>query len=114
MSDAPTPLQHQGYESKDPATLREEARAHLAKTPNRQLMAELLLRLRELRLPWWTPEHLRSRFPGRARMEWLSERIEVRQQITSSLSGLAPNAARKKTPGFQGELIDSVIDDGDI
>jgi hypothetical protein len=47
-------------------------------------------------------------------MAWLTERADVRQQITSALTGLASNAARKKAPEFQAALIDSVIDDGDI
>lgn len=47
-------------------------------------------------------------------MKWLKERPDVRQRITSALTGLAPRAARNKAPEFQATLLDSVIEDGDI
>ncbi|WP_437736246.1 hypothetical protein [Sorangium sp. So ce1335] len=107
-------LQHRDPDSKDDETLRREARVHLASEPALQLVAELVARLRELDLPWWTPVKLRERFGAIERMGWFRERSDVRQQITTSLTGLAPRAARRKTPDFQGALIDSVIDEGDI
>ncbi|XYI00831.1 hypothetical protein ACMHYB_14140 [Sorangium sp. So ce1128] len=107
-------LQHREPDSKDDETLRREARVHLASEPALQLVAELIARLRELDLPWWTPVKLRERFGAVERMGWFRERSDVRQQITTSLTGLSPRAARRKTPDFQGALIDSVIDEGDI
>ncbi|WP_437534738.1 hypothetical protein WME79_11125 [Sorangium sp. So ce726] len=107
-------LQHRDPESKDDETLRREARVHLASEPALQLVAELIARLRELDLPWWTPVKLREQFGAVERMGWFRERSDVRQQITTSLTGLSPKAARRKTPDFQGALIDSVIDEGDI
>ncbi|WP_437579496.1 hypothetical protein [Sorangium sp. So ce887] len=107
-------LQHRDSESKDDETLKREARVHLASEPALQLVAELIARLRELDLPWWTPVKLRERFGAVERMDWFRERGDVRQQITTSLTGLSPRAARRKTPDFQGALIDSVIDEGDI
>ncbi|WP_437817388.1 hypothetical protein [Sorangium sp. So ce1078] len=107
-------LQHRDPDSKDDETLRREARVHLASEPALQLVAELIARLRELDLPWWTPVKLRERFGAVERMGWFRERSDVRQQITTSLTGLSPRAARRKTPDFQGALIDSVIDEGDI
>ncbi|XXX80030.1 hypothetical protein WMF30_14775 [Sorangium sp. So ce134] len=107
-------LQHRDPDSKDDETLRREARVHLASEPALQLVAELIARLRELDLPWWTPVKLRERFGAIERMGWFRERSDVRQQITTSLTGLSPRAARRKTPDFQGALIDSVIDEGDI
>ncbi|WP_437601879.1 hypothetical protein WMF28_09760 [Sorangium sp. So ce590] len=107
-------LQHRDSESKDDETLRREARVHLASEPALQLVAELIARLRELDLPWWTPVKLREQFGAVERMDWFRERGDVRQQITTSLTGLSPRAARRKTPDFQGALIDSVIDEGDI
>ncbi|WP_437667325.1 hypothetical protein [Sorangium sp. So ce1182] len=107
-------LQHRDPDTKDDETLRREARVHLASEPALQLVAELIARLRELDLPWWTPVKLRERFGAVERMGWFRERSDVRQQITTSLTGLSPRAARRKTPDFQGALIDSVIDEGDI
>ncbi|WP_437959289.1 hypothetical protein WME76_06295 [Sorangium sp. So ce119] len=107
-------LQHRDPDSKDDETLRREARVHLASEPALQLVAELVARLRELDLPWWTPVKLRERFGAVERMGWFRERSDIRQQITTSLTGLSPRAARRKTPDFQGALIDSVIDEGDI
>ncbi|WP_437281041.1 hypothetical protein WME90_10920 [Sorangium sp. So ce375] len=107
-------LQHRDPDSKDDETLRREARVHLASEPALQLVAELIARLRELDLPWWTPAKLREQFGAVERMSWFRERSDVRQQITTSLTGLSPKAARRKAPDFQGALIDSVIDEGDI
>ncbi len=94
--------------------LSSEAAAHLARFPALQLVAELLTRLREVGFPWWTAEHLRAAYPAAERMRWLVRRPDIRQRITTELTGLAPKAARNKTPEFQAGLIDSVIDEGDI
>jgi len=102
----------------DPAAsddrLATEATQYLARYPALQLIAELLTRLREVGFPWWTPEHLRSAYPASERMRWFVRRPDIRQRITTQLTGLAPRAARNKTPEFQASLIDSVIDEGDI
>lgn len=108
------PLQHRDPDKKDDETLRKEARAHFASEPALQLVAELIARLRELDLPWWTPVRLRERWGAVERMRWFRERADLRQRITSALTGLAPKAARRKAPDFQGALVDSVIDDGDV
>jgi hypothetical protein len=94
--------------------LAQLAAAHLTKSAPLQLVAELLTRLREMSFPWWTPEQLRRAYPARERLQWLTHRPDIRQRITTQLTGLAPRAARNKTPEFQAELIDSVIDEGDI
>jgi hypothetical protein len=103
-----------GDTPKSDAKLEEEASAHLAANAPLQLMTELLTRLRDMGFPWWTPEHLRVAYPAKERLKWLAARPDLRQRITTDLTGLAPKAARNKTPDFQAELIDSVIDDGDI
>jgi hypothetical protein len=108
------PLQHRDPEKKDDETLQKEARAHLASEPALQLVAELIAELREIDVPWWTPVRLRERWGAVERMRWFRERSDLRQRITSALTGLAPKAARRKTSDFQGALIDSVIDEGDI
>jgi hypothetical protein len=110
----PRPFEHQDADRKPDEALRSEARAHLAATPHLQLVAELLGRLRALDLPWWTPEMLRERWSATERMRWYRARPDLRQKITTSLTGLAPRAARKKAPDFQGALLDSVIDEGDV
>ncbi|HVY45561.1 MAG TPA: hypothetical protein VHB21_06755, partial [Minicystis sp.] len=107
-------FEHQDAERKSDASLAEEARAFLAGSPARQLVAEILHRLRATEAPFWSPEALRQRFPAEARMRWLAERPDVRQRVTSKLTGLAPKAARKKTPEFQAALVDSVLDEGDV
>ena len=107
-------LQHREPDKKDDETLQREARAHLASEPALQMVAELIARLREIDVPWWSPLRLRDRWGAVERMRWLRERGDIRQRLTSSLSGLAPNAARRKTPDFQGALVDSVLDEGDI
>lgn len=108
------PLQHREPDNKDDETLKREARAHLASEPALQLAAELIARLREIDVPWWSAARLRERWGSVERMRWFRERPDLRQHITTSLTGLAPRAARRKTPDFQGALIDSVIDEADI
>lgn len=94
--------------------LHREARAHLAKSPHLQVVAELLGKLRAHDLPWWTPESLRETWSAKGRMRWYTERPDLRQKITSELTGLPSNTARVKTPDFQAELLDAVLDNGDI
>lgn len=108
------PFEHQDPERKSDELLRQEARARLGAAPPLQLVAELLGKLRSLGLPWWTPETLRARFNATERMRWLRTRPDLRQQITTALTGLAPKAARKKAPDFQGALIDSALEEGDV
>src|SRR6187402_438550 len=108
------PLQHHDSEKKDPETLAKEERSHVANEPALQLTAELLTKLRALDLPWWTPEKLRARWGAAERMRWYKDRWDLRQNITTELTGLAPKAARRKAPDFQAQLIDSVLEEGDI
>jgi hypothetical protein len=109
----PSPLNH-GSTQKPDNKLEEEAAAHLAGSPALQLVTELFTRLRDLAFPWWTPDHLRAAHSANERMKWFAARPDIRQRITTQLTGLAPKAARNKTPEFQADLIDSVIDSGDI
>ncbi len=94
--------------------LAAEASAHLSRHAPLQLVAELLTRLREMHFPWWTAEQLRTAYPASVRLAWLAQRPDLRQRITTGLTGLAARAARNKEPEFQASLIDSVIDEGDI
>lgn len=113
MSDAPASLRH-ADSSKDDAALAEESRAHVANNPALQLIAELIVKLRSSRFPWWTPEAIRSTWDAKTRMTWFEQRPDIRQRITCGLTGLAPKASRNKAPDFQAALIDSVVDDGDV
>jgi hypothetical protein len=109
----PSPLSH-ADPSRPDERLTADAAAHMARYPALQVVAELLTRLREMSFPWWTAEQLRNAYPASDRMHWFGERADLRQRITTQLTGLATRAARNKTPEFQAELIDSVIDEGDI
>ncbi len=114
MIQPPMPLVHADPEKSDDATLAEEAAAHLAKSPGLQLVAELLVKLRASSPSWWTAQVARETWGPGTRMTWLLARRDLRQKLTTSLTGLAPKSARNKTPDFQANLIDSAIEDGDV
>ena len=114
MPESSTALRHSDAEKKDDHVLIEEARNHVSRSPALQLVAELVRKLRVSSFAWWTPDVVRESWGAAARMEWFAQRPDLRQKITTGLTGLAPKAARNKTPRFQAELIDSVIVDGDV
>lgn len=114
MPARPLPLKHQDSEKKEPEILSKEARSHIANEPALQVIAELLTKLRALNLPWWTPEQLRARWGAAERMRWYGDRWDLRQNITTELTGLVPKAARRKGPEFQAALIDSALEEQDI
>ena len=68
----PEPLTHRGADRSD-ERLAAESASHLGRHPSLQLVAELLTRLREMQLPWWTPEHLRKAYGASERMGWLTD-----------------------------------------
>jgi len=114
MPESPLkPLTHANVRSSDDDTLRREARAHLAKWPHLQLVAELLAKLRSMDLPWWTPSFTRDTWRPVTRMRWFAQRPDLRQRITSTLTGLPRTTARGKTPEFQADLVDAVLANGD-
>lgn len=90
------------------------ARVRLATSPPLQVVAELLAELRNQDVSWWTPEFAHQTWPAVARMRWLAERPDIRQRITTELTGLPPNTARHKTPEYQADLIETVLDNGDV
>ena len=108
------PLTHPDADRKDDAALRRDAEAQFARVPGLQVIAELMMKLRTRSFAWWGADDLRVSWNATERMRWLRERSDLREQITSSLTGLPPTAARKKTPEFQGSLLDSFLEDGDI
>ncbi len=107
-------LSHAEVEERDDEALRREARNHLAQSPPLQVVAELITKLRSLELSWWTPASARAMWPASMRMRWLKQRPDLRQAITTKLTGLPPKAARRFWPDEQASLIDAVVDNGDI
>lgn len=107
-------LTHAEVEERDDEALRREARAHLAQNPPLQVVAELITKLRSLELSWWTPTIAREQWSATHRMRWLKQRPDLRQIITSKLTGLPPKAARRFWPDEQAALIDAVVDNGDV
>jgi hypothetical protein len=107
-------LCHDEVADRDDETLRREARAHLSQNAPLQVVSELLTKLRTFDLPWWTTGVTREAWPSVLRMRWLKQRPDVRQGITTKLTGLPPKAARRFWPDEQAALIDAVIDNGDV
>ena len=114
MVDSFKPLQHYDADNMDDETLKRDARAQVAKWAHLQVVAELLTRLRASSFPWWSPTFTREQWRPHARMGWLAQRSDVRQRITTALTGLPRNASRSRTPEFQAALIDSVLEHGDV
>ncbi len=107
MSETTQPL-----DSDDVLTAR--AQESLAKSRESQLLAALLSELATRNLSWWTPETMRVAFPTKARFEWFLNRPDIRQRLTHAMTGLAKRAAREADPGFQADLIDRVLESGDV
>jgi len=118
------PLIHNDSDASDDV-LTKEAETYLAKSAPLQAMAQILSKQRELlleadadegasKLEWITLTELREAFPATTRMQAFKARPDIRQRITTKLTGLRPKAARSKDANFQASLIDSAIDDGDI
>jgi hypothetical protein len=114
MVDSFKPLSHHDAENTDDDTLKRDARAHLAKWAHLQVIAELVTKLRGAEFSWWSPAFVRDQWRPQARMQWLTQRADLRQRITTALTGLPRNAARCKTPEFQASLIDAVLEHGDV
>jgi hypothetical protein len=119
MSVTRSPLpQPNGTLAHDPGdadeTRQQEAREFVAKRPAVQLIAELVAKLRSASPDWWSPEIVREQWPALTRMRWFEQRPDIRQRITTELTGLPRNAARSKSSEFQAELIESVMACGDV
>lgn len=115
MAELPKPLVHPTVEGEvDDAALARAEREHLGKHGALQLVAELIAKLRQVQPSWWRADKLRERWNATDRMRWLEQRPDLRQRITTQLTGLVPRTARKKRADFQADLIDSALDDGDV
>jgi hypothetical protein len=108
-----TRLTHANAAKKSDEDLVKEAVKRLSDEPAIQLLTEVLGVLRDLELPWWTPEQFCTRFSAATVMGWLSERPDLRQEITTKLTGLGQKMTRKKSPADQAALIDDAIESGD-
>ncbi len=106
------PLRHPDFQKLDDAAFDLAAKQYASRTGAIQFLTELIERLRTF--SWWNPNELRQIWGAAERMAWFRERPDIRQRVTTALTGLAPRAARNKTPEFQASLIDSVIEDGDV
>src|SRR5690349_16621033 len=97
------PLRHDPTTSDDRKA--QDASKHLSERPNLRFLALHLMTLRVLGLPWWSPSALLQKFPVSVRMTWFADRPDVRQQITTKISGLVPKIARTLGPDQQTDLI---------
>ncbi|MBI4139262.1 hypothetical protein HY479_03895 [Candidatus Uhrbacteria bacterium] len=109
---AATGLVHTDAAKKTDDALHKEGAAYLSARPALQIVAELLETLRLLSLDWWSPAMLRDAFPTAERMTAFGERPDLRQKITTELTGYLPMAARRMTPQDQTNLIDLAVECG--
>lgn len=114
MQEAPRSLHHDDESSTTDEGRRQEARTHLAASGPLQFVAELLGKLRAIRVPWWTPERTRDTWSALERMNWYVQRPDLRQKIVTNLTGLPARTARNKTPEYQADLLVSVMEAGDL
>lgn len=113
MATTIIPFVHESTDETSDIDLTKEAQKHLAGSPSKQVLAEIMMKLREINPPWWSPEHLHRVFPAETRMRWLAQRPDLRQAVTTVLTGLRENTARKKSPEQQAALIEDAIRDKD-
>jgi hypothetical protein len=111
LLSVPPPLLH-ARQGDDDEARRSEARDHLAGWPALQVMAEVLIVLREAGGSWWAPALLCERWPASDRLRWLEQRADLRAEITRSVTGLSLREPRRRTVAFQAELIDAAADPG--
>jgi len=90
-----------------------QANAHLEETPAAQWLAEVLRYLADAGLPWWKPEDFLMHYPPSKVMDWFSERPDLRQIVTTAITGLGKNTARRKSPNDQAKLIDEALENND-
>jgi hypothetical protein len=94
--------------------LASRARLQLDHSPEARMLAALLRQLRIRPHPWWSPANLRRSWPTATRFEWLAGRPDVRGRLTHELTGLAPAAARNLERSLQVEIIERVVEAGEV
>lgn len=97
----------------DPAAtdeaLAKAANDHLGKNPQLQVLTELLTKLRELKLPWWTPEQRREALTATDRMRLLVQRPDIRARIMMEVCKSPPKFARRGQPDAQASMLDEFL-----
>jgi hypothetical protein len=86
-----------------------EAETFLAEHLELQYVSTCIDLLRKANVDWFTSEQLRDAFPANVRMQWFAERPDIRQRITTELTGLKAGAARKRSTERQAMDIDDAI-----
>lgn len=85
--------------------LAKEAAVHFGVTPYLQFLAEIFVAVR----PWLTTKALFRIFSVKTIMEALASRPDLRQELTTKLTGYKRIAARKKNPLEQTKLIEDAL-----
>jgi len=104
------PLRHDPMASDDRCA--QEASKFLASHTHLRFLILLKMTLRALALPWWSAVTLLNKFPVGVRMGWFADRPDIRQQITTKITGLMPLIARKLSPAQQTDLIMAALQEG--
>lgn len=108
------PLRHENHETKSDEELAAEAKTFFTGSVSLQFLAALWHKLREDKCAWWTTDGEFEAFPPQVILPLFADRIDLRQRATTELTGLIAKTARKKTPEFQADLIQSAIDEQDV
>ncbi|MFA5184885.1 MAG: hypothetical protein WC551_00150 [Patescibacteria group bacterium] len=103
-------LTHADCSKKTDEQLAQEAKAHLAKLPELQVVVEFIQVVRRVDLPELKAEKRRETLTAADRMDAFKDRPDLRQAVTTAIAGVPKNAARKMAPDFQASLIDQVVD----
>ncbi len=86
-----------------------EAETFLSEHPELQYVSTCIDLLRKANVDWFTSGQLRDAFPANVRMKWFVDRPDIRQRITTELTGLKAGAARKRSTERQAMDIDDAI-----
>ncbi len=94
--------------------LAQEAKDYYMAHPPVELVSDLISGLAVLECPWWTSEMLFEQISLGNWMLAIESRPDLRQQITTDLTGLRERTARRMTPESQTTLIEEALESGDI
>ncbi|MEQ1506355.1 MAG: hypothetical protein ABMB14_29260 [Myxococcota bacterium] len=104
--------ENQPYDADEVLVARAQER--FQKNRECQLLAALIAQLRDRNLVWWSPAEMNQVWPTHTRFQWFESRPDVRGRLTQKLTGLPPLAARESERPFQAELIERVVEAGDV
>lgn len=100
--------------TEDDLELTESAAQAFSDSVEARFVASLLEYLREHPRPWWNAEVLHDVWPTAERFRWYERRPDLRAAVTHELTGFASGAARASADDLQAELVERVLDAGDI